>query len=163
SELLRETKVEASRITFEITEGLLLDPSRNTHATLEKIREMGFLIALDDFGTGFSSLKYLIDFRFDKLKIDRSFVTGLSRTKSAQTIIRSVVQLGRAMGMDVVAEGIETSFEASTMQALGCDFMQGYYFARALPVADVEPFVTSFNDGTRSVDLPGNGLALPSS
>jgi diguanylate cyclase (GGDEF)-like protein len=161
SDLLRETKVEAGRITFEITEGLLLDPSRNTHSTLEKIREMGFLIALDDFGTGFSSLKYLIDFRFDKLKIDRSFVTGLSRTKSAQTIIRSVVQLGRAMGMDVVAEGIETSFEASTMQALGCDFMQGYYFARAIPAADLDEFIRSFNDGTKAMASPGQGIALP--
>lgn len=154
SDLLQETKVEAGRITFEITEGLLLDPSKNTHLMLEKIRAMGFLIALDDFGTGFSSLKYLIDFRFDKLKIDRSFVTGLSRAKSAQTIIRSVVQLGRAMGMDVVAEGIETSFEASTMQALGCDFMQGFYFSKAIRAEDVDLFVGTFGEASASGDVP---------
>ncbi|MBB4000532.1 putative bifunctional diguanylate cyclase/phosphodiesterase [Aureimonas pseudogalii] len=154
ADLLQETKVEANRITFEITEGLLLDPSTDTHSMLETIRKMGFLIALDDFGTGLSSLKYLIDFRFDKLKIDRSFVTGLSRTKSAQTIIRSVVQLGRAMDMDVVAEGIETHFEASTMQALGCEFIQGFYFSKAIREEEVAPFVSAFEQGSADADTP---------
>ncbi|KQT50194.1 hypothetical protein ASG43_21810 [Aureimonas sp. Leaf454] len=161
ADLLDEAGIEASRITFEITEGLLLDRSQNTFTTLAAIRKMGFLIALDDFGTGFSSLKYLIDFRFDKLKIDRSFVTGLTRAKSAQTIIGAVVKLGRAMDMDVVAEGIETCLEATTMQALGCDFMQGYLFSRPLPPEAVEAFARSF-EADLTADTPAAAVAAES-
>lgn len=143
-EALDETGVEAHRLTLEVTEGLLLERSQRTAETLASLRALGFKIALDDFGTGFSSLRYLLDFRFDTLKIDRSFVSGQSQAGSAQTIIRSVVQMARTMGMKVVAEGVETGLEATVMQALGCDYLQGYYFAKPLPALEIAGFAERF-------------------
>ncbi len=146
--LLETSAVDPSRITLEITEGLLLDRSNKTHATLQAIRNLGFQVALDDFGTGFSSLRYLIDFRFDKLKIDRSFVSGMSRVGPAKTIVQTVIDLGRALGMNVIAEGVENEAEALMMRALGCHSMQGYFFSKPVPKAAIEGLLTAFN-GTR--------------
>jgi predicted signal transduction protein with EAL and GGDEF domain len=146
--LLESSAVDPSRITLEITEGLLLDRSNKTQATLQAIRNLGFRIALDDFGTGFSSLRYLIDFRFDKLKIDRSFVSGMSRVGPAKTIVQTVIDLGRALGMDVIAEGVENEAEAVMMRALGCHSMQGYFFSRPVPKSDIEALLKAFNAST---------------
>ena len=145
--LLQSSAVDPKRITLEITEGLLLDRSNKTRSTLQAIRDLGFHIALDDFGTGFSSLRYLIDFRFDKLKIDRSFVSGMSRVGPAKTIVETVIDLGRALGMDVVAEGIENESEALMMRALGCHSMQGYFFSRPVSRTDMEALLRAFNAG----------------
>ena len=145
--LLESTAVDPKRITLEITEGLLLDRSKKTRSTLQAIRDLGFHIALDDFGTGFSSLRYLIDFRFDKLKIDRSFVSGMSRVGPAKTIVQTVIDLGRALGMDVIAEGVENEAEAVMMRALGCHSMQGYFFSRPVSRTDMEALLRAFNAG----------------
>jgi len=152
--LLQSTGFDPGRFALEITEGLLLDNSNKTKSTLQAIRNLGFRIALDDFGTGFSSLRYLIDFRFDKLKIDRSFVSGMSRVGPARAIVQSVIELGRALGMDVVAEGVESEAEAVMMRALGCHSMQGYYFSRPIPAADIEPLLKAFN-GSAQVETAG--------
>ena len=101
-------------------------------STLHGIRDLGFKVALDDFGTGHSSLTYLRVFRFDKLKIDRSFVTGLPQAENTRTIVHSVVNLGRALGMEVVAEGVESEPEAAMMRLFGCTSMQGYHFSRPI-------------------------------
>jgi EAL domain-containing protein (putative c-di-GMP-specific phosphodiesterase class I) len=143
--LLKSTGVDPAKITLEITEGLLLDRSKKTRATLQAIRSLGFRIALDDFGTGFSSLRYLIDFRFDKLKIDRSFVSGMSRVGTAKTIVRTVVDLGRALGMGVIAEGVESEAEAIMMRSLGCHSMQGYYFSKPVPASEIDALLRTFN------------------
>jgi EAL domain-containing protein (putative c-di-GMP-specific phosphodiesterase class I) len=145
SGLLQTSGVEPARITLEITEGLLLDRSNMTRSTLQAIRNLGFRIALDDFGTGFSSLRYLIDFRFDKLKIDRSFVSGMSRVGTAKTIVETVIDLGRALNMDVIAEGIEEESEALMMRFLGCHSMQGYFFSRPVPASDIDVLLQRFN------------------
>jgi EAL domain-containing protein (putative c-di-GMP-specific phosphodiesterase class I) len=108
---------------------------------LESIRQLGFKIALDDFGTGYSSLRYLCDFRFDKIKIDRAFVTGINERKRALTIIQSVVTLGRGLGMEIVAEGVETEAEASVMRLVGVTELQGYFFSHAVPAEQVRGFV----------------------
>lgn len=118
---------------LEITEGVLMDAGERTRQILDAIRAMGFRMALDDFGTGYSSLAYLCNFRFDKIKIDRSFVSGLSRSQSFQTIVQAVISLGKGFGMTVVAEGVETESEVATMVRFGCSEMQGYYFARPMP------------------------------
>jgi diguanylate cyclase (GGDEF)-like protein len=146
--LLESTAVDPKRITLEITEGLLLDRSNKTRSTLQAIRNLGFRIALDDFGTGFSSLRYLIDFRFDKLKIDRSFVSGMSRVGSAKTIVQTVIDLGRTLSMDVIAEGVENEAEAVMMRFLGCHSMQGYFFSKPVPSVEIEALLTTFNGST---------------
>jgi len=161
SGLLATSGIEPSRITLEITEGLLLDRSNMTRSTLQAIRNLGFRIALDDFGTGFSSLRYLIDFRFDKLKIDRSFVSGMSRVGTAKTIVETVIDLGRALSMDVIAEGIEEESEALMMRFLGCHSMQGYFFSRPVPASEIDLLLKKFNVEKEFDLLPASELRTP--
>ena len=134
-DLVRKHSVDTSKIVLEITESLLLESSPRVHATLKAIKEMGFKIALDDFGTGYSSLTYLRTFTFDKLKIDRSFVTGLPEAQNSRTIVRAIVNLGRTLGMEVVAEGVESEAEAAMMRLFGCTSLQGYFFSRPVDKA----------------------------
>lgn len=141
--LVNQYKITPSRFALEITEGVLMDAGERTRRVFDGVRAMGFRMALDDFGTGYSSLAYLCQFRFDKIKIDRSFVNGLSRSESFQTIIQSVISLGKGLGMRIVAEGIETECEALTMTSFGCTEMQGYYFAKPMPCERVREMLAA--------------------
>jgi EAL domain-containing protein (putative c-di-GMP-specific phosphodiesterase class I) len=105
---------------------------------------MGFKTALDDFGTGYSSLGYLSNFKFDKIKIDRSFVASMAKFDKSRTIVNSVVSLGRALGLEVVAEGVETEYEAVMMAHFGCTELQGYYFSKPIEAAKLGPLIKSF-------------------
>ena len=131
-ELVAEHRVEPSRFVLEITENVLLEATDHTNFILDAIRSMGFKTALDDFGTRYSSLAYLCNFKFDKIKIDRSFVSRISSVDTSRTIVQSVVKLGRGLGMDIVAEGVETELEAAMMTEFGCTELQGYYFSKAI-------------------------------
>lgn len=135
---LAKHAIDPSRIVLEVTEGVLMESTDRNRNTLDAVRALGFKVALDDFGTGFSSLRYLCDFRFDKIKIDRAFVTGIHERKRAMTIIQSVVTLGRGLGMDIVAEGVETEAEASIMRLVGVTELQGFFFSHAVPAAKVD-------------------------
>lgn len=154
--LIQRHGVRPGRIIFEITENVLLNSSASTTKTMAFIRNLGFKIALDDFGTGYSSLRYLCDFKFDRLKIDRSFVTGINQTGNTFAIAQSAVQLGRHLGMDVVAEGVETEADATVMRFLGCTALQGYYFARPMPIERLEAAVREF---ARARPLAAGGAA----
>lgn len=136
--MIQQHHVDPRLFVLEITEGVLMDAGERTRHVLERIRAMGFKTALDDFGTGYSSLAYLCNFQFDKIKIDRSFVSGLSRSQSFQTIVQSVITLGKGLGMTIVAEGVETESEALTMTQFGCSEMQGYFFAKPMTVASLQ-------------------------
>jgi len=149
--LLATHAIDPSRIVLEVTEGVLLEGTDRNRNILEAIRRMGFKVALDDFGTGYSSLRYLSDFRFDKIKIDRAFVTGINERKRAMTIIQAVVTLGRGLGMDIVAEGVETEAEATVMKLVGVNELQGFYFSRAVPPDEIERLMT---------DIAGEGAAI---
>ena len=105
---------------------------------LRHIRALGVQISLDDFGTGYSSLSYLHRFPIDTLKIDRSFVNSLERSSENSEIVRTIIYLARALGLSVVAEGIESIRQLSQLQLLGCDFGQGYLFSRPLPASEME-------------------------
>ncbi len=133
--------IHPSRVVFEITEGVLLDASAQTRSTLGAIREMGFEIALDDFGTGFSSLQYLSEYEFDKIKIDRSFVQGISKSRRSLTIAQAVVSIGRGLGMNVVAEGVENQADAAVVQLLGCTQFQGFHLYRPLAADRIDVIV----------------------
>mgnify|MGYP000976905651 CR=1 FL=1 len=135
--------VDPRRIVLEVTEGVLMESTERNRHILDAIRAMGFKIALDDFGTGYSSLRYLCDFRFDKIKIDRAFVTGIHERKRAMTIIQSVVTLGRGLGMEIVAEGVETEAEASVMRLVGVTELQGFFFSHAVPSATIATLVAA--------------------
>jgi diguanylate cyclase (GGDEF)-like protein len=137
-------QVDPRRIVLEVTEGVMMESTDRNRQILEAIRALGFKIALDDFGTGYSSLRYLCDFRFDKIKIDRAFVTGIHERKRSMTIIQSVVTLGRGLGMDIVAEGVETETEASVMRLVGVTELQGFYFSQAVPADEIEDLAAAF-------------------
>jgi diguanylate cyclase (GGDEF)-like protein len=142
--LVVEYDVDPGRFVLELTEGVLLETTDHTNSILDLIRSIGFKTALDDFGTGYSSLAYLCNFKFDKIKIDRSFVSRTSRVDISRTIVQSVVSIGRGLGMEIVAEGVETEFEAVTMAKFGCTQLQGYYFSRPLPIDDMVAFLRTF-------------------
>jgi EAL domain-containing protein (putative c-di-GMP-specific phosphodiesterase class I) len=146
--------IDPSRIVLEVTEGVLMESTDRNRQILDAVRSLGFKIALDDFGTGYSSLRYLCDFRFDKIKIDRAFVTGIQERKRALTIIQSVVTLGRGLGMDIVAEGVETEAEASVMRLVGVTDLQGFFFSAAVEPARIAALVESFTPAPESKTSP---------
>jgi diguanylate cyclase (GGDEF)-like protein len=133
SMLLTETGVDPSRVVLEITEGVLIDEPEEMKTRLQELRGLGLRIALDDFGSGYSSLSYLQRFPFDKLKIDRAFVTPLGHSENSAVIIQAIVALGRALGLSVLVEGVETEEQRILLRLAGCDEMQGFLFARPAP------------------------------
>jgi diguanylate cyclase (GGDEF)-like protein/PAS domain S-box-containing protein len=134
---LKQSGLPAKRLELEITETLLLEKSSQVLATLHALRALGVRICMDDFGTGYSSLSYLRSFPFDKIKIDRSFVSDLAANPDAQAIIRSIVSLGKGLGVTITAEGVETEAELSCLRAEGCHEGQGFLFSRARPNAEI--------------------------
>ena len=133
---LTATGFPAELLTLELTEGMLVRDVDAVVAQLESLRALGVRIAIDDFGTGFSSLSYLRKLPADVLKIDRSFVTDLPGGRSASTLIASIVELARTLGLDVVAEGVETDDQRLALRDLDCGQAQGYLFARPQPAAE---------------------------
>jgi EAL domain-containing protein (putative c-di-GMP-specific phosphodiesterase class I) len=130
--VLAETGLPGTRLELEITEGVLLTETDDTVAIMMKLREMGVRLAMDDFGTGYSSLGYLRKFRFDKIKIDQSFVRNLGHDPEAAAIITAVIGIGQALGIRANAEGVETEEQATMLQAKGCAEMQGFLYGRAM-------------------------------
>jgi diguanylate cyclase (GGDEF)-like protein/PAS domain S-box-containing protein len=134
---LKQSGLSAKRLELEITETLLLEKSSHVLATLHALRALGVRISMDDFGTGYSSLSYLRSFPFDKIKIDQSFVRDLDVNRDAQAIVRSIVSLGKGLGVTITAEGVETEAERSCLHAEGCHEGQGFLFSRPRPNAEI--------------------------
>ncbi|HUC51009.1 MAG TPA: bifunctional diguanylate cyclase/phosphodiesterase [Xanthobacteraceae bacterium] len=140
--VLGETGMPASRVVLEVTEGILIDNPEETQLKLEALRSLGVSTALDDFGTGYSSLNYLQKFPFDRLKIDRSFVASLGTAGNSGAIVQSIVTLGHALGMKVLAEGVETNEQRVLLRLAGCDEMQGFLFAKACPAESIDKILS---------------------
>lgn len=155
----RKFGVSPSRLTIEITESVLMSSDDRTLRVLNELKRHGFTLALDDFGTGYSSLAYIRDFPFDKLKIDRSFVQGLSESERALAIVEGVVKFGKILGREIVAEGIETEDEMAAMQRAGATHLQGYLFSRALPAEHIEAIAATFGPATIAPSLPRKAAA----
>lgn len=130
---MRETNLDPRRLELEVTESLFLDDDDNTARFIEELSEAGVRFALDDFGTGYSSLGYINKFPFNKIKVDRSFVSGPNVGRKTDAIIRAVAELGATLDMDIVAEGLETIEQVKAVREAGCTLGQGYYFSRAVP------------------------------
>jgi diguanylate cyclase (GGDEF)-like protein/PAS domain S-box-containing protein len=135
-ETLARYQLEPSRLTLEITEGTLMEDAEVSVATLRELKALGVQLAIDDFGTGYSSLAYLKRFPIDFLKIDRSFVSGLEHESEDAVIVKAVVELGRALGLGVVAEGVETDGQLAELERIGCELAQGYRWAMPCSPAD---------------------------
>ena len=135
---LVETGVPPSRLILEITEGVLINNPEEMVGRMKDLHALGVRLALDDFGSGYSSLGYLQRFPFDKLKIDRSFVTALGNSANGGVIIQAIVALGRALGLKVVVEGVETDKQRVLLRLAGCDEMQGFLFAKPAPAKAID-------------------------
>jgi diguanylate cyclase (GGDEF)-like protein len=136
--LVAEVGVDPRMFELEITEGILLGDDPDTHAMLCELREHGFELAFDDFGTGYSSLSYLRRYPINRIKIDQSFIANLGISDDAEAFIVAIVKLARALGLSVIAEGVETVSQKLRLTAAGCTDMQGYLFSKAVSVAEID-------------------------
>lgn len=141
--LVKEYRVDPQGITFEVTEGILLERGSGVFAVLEGLKAMGFGVALDDFGTGYSSLSYLRAFAFDRIKIDRSFVQNIENDLDALSILKAIVSLGKSLRTRTVAEGVETPLQRDLVCSAGCDLIQGFLFHRPMPAEDFAALLDS--------------------
>ncbi len=149
---LRESGLDGSDLTLEITESLLMDDIDVTLTRLGDLKALGVKLAVDDFGTGYSSLSYLQRFPIDRLKIDKAFIDGVALGEHESALARAVIQLGESLNLRAVAEGVEMSAQLRELVRLGCEFGQGYYFSRPLPADAMEDMLSSgyssvVNDG----------------
>ncbi len=139
--VLRHTGVDPQELTLEITETVLMRQPDTTASLLSQLKALGIRIAVDDFGTGYSSLAYLRQFPVDSLKIDRTFITGLALSSEAHALTHTLIQLGKALGLQTLAEGVEDHDQVRELQREGCDLAQGFLFARPLAADVFERFL----------------------
>jgi diguanylate cyclase (GGDEF)-like protein len=139
--VLAATGLSANRLELEITEAVLIRDDEAALAMLQHLRAIGVRIALDDFGTGYSSLSYLRRFPFDKIKIDRSFVSDVAMADGSSSIVQAVINIARARSMTTTAEGVETEEQREMLLGLGCTEMQGYLISRARPAVEIRPLL----------------------
>ncbi|MEN3214118.1 EAL domain-containing protein [Methylorubrum populi] len=132
---LAQSGLDPSRLVIELTESVFIQDATKAVEVLTSLRALGIRLALDDFGTGYSSLSYLQRFKFDKIKVDQSFVRRLGQDADTLTIVRAIVNLAHNLGMQVTVEGVETAAQQAMLHALGCEQMQGYLFGRPAPEA----------------------------
>ena len=151
--VLEETGMPAQALELEITETLLMDATRNVEITLARLSTMGIRLALDDFGTGYSSLSQLRDLPIDEVKIDKSFVLGMSANHHASFIAGSIIELAHNLGLNVVAEGVEDQQTRKLLAEMGCDKLQGFLVSRPLPDDRLESWLLA-RTGMRSA-APG--------
>jgi EAL domain-containing protein (putative c-di-GMP-specific phosphodiesterase class I) len=132
--VLGETGLEGSRLTLDVTETVYAKELAANAAILDRLRTLGVRFSIDDFGTGYSSLSYLKRLPADAIKIDQSFVKGLGEDVEDTAIVRMIVELAHTLGLEIIAEGVETEEQATLLKEMGCDFAQGYHFSEPLPL-----------------------------
>jgi EAL domain-containing protein (putative c-di-GMP-specific phosphodiesterase class I) len=138
---LASSGLPPTRLELEITESILLERTDRNMSILDQLHELGVRIALDDFGTGYSSIGYLRSFRFDKLKIDQSFVRDLLADEKSLAIVRAIVGLGSSFGITTTAEGVENEDQLKCLGNEGCTEVQGYLYSEPLAAKEVQPFL----------------------
>jgi EAL domain-containing protein (putative c-di-GMP-specific phosphodiesterase class I) len=139
---LATSGLSACRLELEITEAVLMQNTDATIATLHRLRELGVRISMDDFGTGYSSLSYLRSFPFDKIKIDRCFISGLPDAGDSLAIVRAVIGLASSLRMATTAEGVETQQQLEQVRQLGCTEIQGFIFGAPRAASEIFAFLT---------------------
>ena len=138
AEALRESGLAPHRLELEIVERLLLADSEHTMQQLRELKNLGVSIVMDDFGTGYSSLSYLWKFPLDKIKIDRSFIHQFENSGGGvETVVKTIIALGRELHMRVTVEGVETQSQAEFLNAIDADQLQGFYFGQPMPAAEI--------------------------
>jgi predicted signal transduction protein with EAL and GGDEF domain len=147
-EVVREAagaaSVDLKRLTIEVTENALMVDRDHSHRVLQDLRELGVRIAIDDFGTGYTSLAGMRHVPADELKIDKSFVMGMLSDAGDLRVVEQIIALGHGFGLEVVAEGVESAAVASELAAMGCDFAQGFHYAKPLPAQELTAWAADF-------------------
>ncbi|MGB0747216.1 MAG: bifunctional diguanylate cyclase/phosphodiesterase [Magnetospiraceae bacterium] len=136
--VIRAGYIPANLLEIEVTEGLLLKDCVDPEITVGSLKDIGVRLSVDDFGTGYSSLSYLKQFQFDTLKIDKEFVSGVTTDVDHETLVRTIIAMARALGLSIIAEGVETEAQAEFLRAQGCDILQGYLFQKPMITEDFE-------------------------
>ena len=154
---LSQTGIDPNLVVLELTESLLMQDSESTVVTLNELHDLGVQLAIDDFGTGYSSLCYLKRFPVDILKIDKSFIDGIATDPEDATLAEAMVQLGRALGLQTVAEGIETSDQRAALRTLGCEYGQGYLYAKPTEPREIEALLHGM--ALDRIEVPGDSQA----
>jgi diguanylate cyclase (GGDEF)-like protein len=132
--IMKETGLRAKKLELEVTETAMMQDRERAAKVLKELSDLGISVAVDDFGTGYSNLSYLIDFPFQKLKIDRSFVSRMEQDSNSGAVVSTIVGLSRALGVHTIAEGVETESQATLLRAAGCEVVQGYFYGRPEPL-----------------------------
>jgi EAL domain-containing protein (putative c-di-GMP-specific phosphodiesterase class I) len=161
AELLRQFATPANALTVEVTETAVMVDSPRAAETLGRIAELGVKVAIDDFGTGYTSLSWLKRLPVTTLKVDRSFVMDMHNNDNDAAIVRSTVNLARDLGLEVVAEGVETTEAWKELEALHCDLAQGYLLSRPLPAHELTPWLqkrAAASNGSGNGAVPGSAL-----
>ena len=151
AEALKDSGLQANRLELEITETLLLGNSEAIMVELRALKATGVSIVMDDFGTGYSSLSYLWRFPFDKIKIDRSFMQALDGSdRDAETVVKTIIALGRELKIQVTVEGVETASQAAFLDKVGSDQAQGFFFGRPGPASEVGASILADSEQQRA-------------
>lgn len=162
NEIILRSGVRPERLKLEVTESSLLEDPIDAADAIRRLKSTGAMVALDDFGTGYSSLSYLQRFSIDTLKIDRSFVDQMLVDQGSMKIVRAIMSLARDLGFNVVAEGIESSEQLEFLRQLGCQYAQGYHYAKPMNANKAEAFVRrAARRGEPSSDLCDSCLSMP--
>ncbi|NJO84876.1 MAG: EAL domain-containing protein [Blastochloris sp.] len=141
--ILQQSGISADRLTLEIPETVIMEETEATAHTLKRLQAHGVQLCIDDFGTGQASLRHLYSFPLHSLKIDSSFVSCLEENERSVTMVHAMITLASNLGMEVIAEGVETAHQAAHLRALGCTYAQGFFFSNALESAAVEHLLGS--------------------
>jgi EAL domain-containing protein (putative c-di-GMP-specific phosphodiesterase class I) len=155
--LLWEHGLQPGYLALEITEGLIMEDPERAREIITRLDSMGIRIAIDDFGTGYSSLAYLKRLPAGEIKIDKSFVMEMDRDREDAVIVRSTIELAHSLGRPVVAEGVENDLVRRELEALGCDFGQGYLFSPPLPAGEFEAWLCNSAWSPQDAVIPGAG------
>ena len=149
-EVLKNNGLQPERFTCEITETVAMEDTQATKLTFEKMRKTGLHVSIDDFGTGYSSLGSLRRLPAAELKIDRAFVMDLEESEKARSIAKSIIDMARALGLKVIAEGVETVGQSNILVDMGCDEMQGFLFSMPIPADELQQMAMNRHTGAAS-------------
>jgi diguanylate cyclase (GGDEF)-like protein/PAS domain S-box-containing protein len=136
-EALRDNGLQAHQLELELTERVLIDDGADVHTVLRQLKALGVSISLDDFGTGYSSLSYLTQFQLNTLKIDRAFVMDIEHSERSHNLVHAIIAMGQSLGLQLVAEGVETAGQAAILEKMGCHYLQGYHISRPIPPGEL--------------------------
>ncbi len=135
--ILERHNTSAHHFEIEVAERTVMNSSTETISKLVRLKQLGFKLSIDDFGTGYSTLSYLVRIPLDVLKIDRSFIQHITSLDEKQAIMNAIIQMSHRLKMMVIAEGVESGQQVALLQRMGCDYVQGYYYSKPIPLEEL--------------------------